>query len=95
MGTAANKKRFDLRLDPEVRTTIERAASLTGLQITSFVVSAAVEKARQIIQEEQMIVLDRAATSRFREVMDAEYDPKGKMASFLKRHERAMPKLRR
>ena len=75
--------------------TIERAASLTGLQITSFVVNAAVEKARQIIQDEQLIVLDRNATTRFREMMDADYDPKGKLASFLGRHRRAMPKLPR
>ncbi len=95
MGTASGKKRFDLRLDPEVRMTIERAASLTGLQITSFVLNAAVEKARQIIQDEQLVILDRNATVRFREMMDAEYQPKGKMATFLGRYRRAMPKLPR
>jgi uncharacterized protein (DUF1778 family) len=87
------KTRFDLRIDPEVRTTIERAAKLSGLQVTSFLLHAAIEKARGIIADQQVIALDRSASTRFQRLMDSDYDPRGKMATFLGGHRKAMPKL--
>ena len=48
---ALKTDRVEARVSPEERERIERAASVAGLSMSAFMVSAAVERAEEIIAE--------------------------------------------
>lgn len=48
---AVKTDRMEARVSPEERDRIERAASSAGLSVSAFMVSAAVERADEIISE--------------------------------------------
>jgi uncharacterized protein (DUF1778 family) len=58
---AAHKasERIDVRLRPEQKTEIERAAHIKGLTVTDFIVQNAVANARQAIREYETWTLER------------------------------------
>jgi uncharacterized protein (DUF1778 family) len=46
---AVKSERMEARVSPDERERIERAASVTGLSVSAFMVSAAVERADEVI----------------------------------------------
>jgi uncharacterized protein (DUF1778 family) len=61
MPKAARKarERIDVRLRPEQKTEIERAAHIKGLTMTDFIIQNAVTSARQAIREYETWTLER------------------------------------
>jgi uncharacterized protein (DUF1778 family) len=53
------RERIDVRLRPEQKTEIERAARIKGLTVTDFIVQNAVANARQAIREYETWTLER------------------------------------
>jgi uncharacterized protein (DUF1778 family) len=53
------RERIDMRLSPEVKNLIEKAAQIKGLTITDFIVQNAVENAKQAIREHETWTLER------------------------------------
>lgn len=51
------EERIYLRLNESAKDKIERAAALRGTTVTEFVISTAVSKADQVIEEQERIVL--------------------------------------
>jgi len=52
-------ERIDIRLRPEQKTEIERAAHIKGLTVTDFIIQNAVVNARQAIREYETWTLER------------------------------------
>ncbi len=61
--------RLEARLPASIYATLKRAAELKGRTITDFVVSAAHEAARQVIEEEGIIRLSAEDQLRFAEAL--------------------------
>ncbi len=57
--TTRPSSRLNVRMPKEARAIIDRAASLEGRTMSDFVRASAVEKAREIIESHQRIVLSR------------------------------------
>jgi uncharacterized protein (DUF1778 family) len=53
------RERIDIRLRPEQKTEIERAAHIKGLTMTDFIIQNAVTNARQAIREYETWTLER------------------------------------
>lgn len=53
------RERIDVRLRPEQKTVIERAARIKGLTVTDFIVQNAIENAKQTIREHETWTLER------------------------------------
>src|SRR5579864_4758731 len=53
------RERIDVRLRPEQKTEIERAAHIKGLTITDFIIQNAVTNARQTIRKYETWTLER------------------------------------
>ncbi|MEW6367233.1 MAG: DUF1778 domain-containing protein [Acidobacteriota bacterium] len=49
--------RIDLRLSPQVRGEIERAADISGLTLSAFMLAHARDAARRVLSEHEAIVL--------------------------------------
>ncbi len=69
----ASQPRITARVDEETKTLLMEAARLSGnSSINSFVVSAAVEKAKKIISEEKFLRLSTDDSKLFWEALDKE-----------------------
>ena len=53
------RERIDVRLRPEQKAEIERAAHIKGLTVTDFIIQNAVTNARQAIREYETWTLER------------------------------------
>jgi uncharacterized protein (DUF1778 family) len=53
------RERIDVRLRPEQKAEIERAAYIKGLTVTDFIIQNAVATARQAIREHETWILER------------------------------------
>jgi uncharacterized protein (DUF1778 family) len=53
------RERIDVRLRPDQKSEIERAAQIKGLTVTDFIVQNAVANARQAIREYETWTLER------------------------------------
>jgi uncharacterized protein (DUF1778 family) len=53
------RERIDVRLQPEQKSEIERAAQIKGLTLTDFIVQNAIANARQTIREHETWTLER------------------------------------
>lgn len=51
--------RIDLRPDQEAKARLDRAAARLGVPLSSFVLSAALERAQQVLALEERILSDR------------------------------------
>jgi uncharacterized protein (DUF1778 family) len=54
--------RMELRLDPDDKALIERAAALLGVKPASFTRSALVNQANEVIRQAHMVAFDEKAT---------------------------------
>jgi uncharacterized protein (DUF1778 family) len=86
---AASLPRITARIDEEIQELLNRAAALSGVKsLNAFVVSAAVEKAREIIAQEERLRLSGEEASQLLEALDAEPRRHEKLAKAFKRHAR-------
>lgn len=61
--------RLDLRLTPDQKDLLRRAAALSGQPVTGFAVSALVERAQDMIDRFQRTVLSRRDGERFLDIL--------------------------
>lgn len=73
MATTTHEKaaspRLNIRMPKEAREIIDQAASLEGRTTSDFVLSSAMEKARETIESHQRIVLSREESIAFAELL--------------------------
>lgn len=68
---AATLPRITARVDADTQDLLTRAAALTGMSsINSFVLNAAIEKAKQVIEREQALKLSQADAVLLMEALD-------------------------
>jgi uncharacterized protein (DUF1778 family) len=69
-SSARSKERIDVRLRPEQKSEIERAAQIKGMTVTDFIVQNAVANARQAIREYETWTLERPDAEIFAAALD-------------------------
>lgn len=62
---------INMKADPKVRNLIDRAARLLHLNRTEFVLETVVQRAEEVILDQQLIAVDEARFDRFVEALDA------------------------
>jgi len=67
---ATRTRRLDLRLTSEHKDLIERAARATGEPVSGFVLSSALERAREALDAEARTVLSKRDWAAFLEALD-------------------------
>lgn len=72
MQSTTKKSRFEARLSPRQRELFERAAAMQGRTLSEFVVSAAIEKAEEVIQTHEVI---RLTENDYAQVVELLRDP--------------------
>ena len=68
--------RLDMRIDPQLREDVERAAALLGARsLSDFVTQALREKTRQVLQTQERLVLSNQAFDDFFEACMEDSEP--------------------
>ena len=75
------KTRITARVTASVQSVLEEAAACLGVPLNSFVVSAAVEKAGDVLESERRILLSQKDAAIFAELLE---NPPGPNAALLK-----------
>ena len=78
-------ERLDVRLTPDQKDLLERAASLTGQPLTGFAVSNLVERAQEILDSFHRTVLSRRDGERFLEILASDPEPTPALKAALRR----------
>lgn len=68
--TAVKTSRIAVRLSPEQDALIRHAADIEGTSITEFTVEAAVSRARDVLADQRLFMVDDAAWAEFSVVLD-------------------------
>ena len=67
--------RFDLKLDPQDKDLLSRAATLMGTTMAGFVRSAAKEKARELLERESRITMTVQDFDAFTQALNGAFQP--------------------
>ena len=83
---AEQPERLDLRLSPEHKRLVERAATVKGhTSVSGFAAVQLVEAARAILEEYEVLTLSSRDWDRFAEILD-ENEPNEALVSAAKHH---------
>ena len=90
MGTATQnaKERINLRLKSSARNLIERAASFEGKTLSHFILTSALERAEQTVQDHEIMAINAADSKIFFDALAAPIHFNRKLAAALDEHER-------
>ncbi|RTR36717.1 DUF1778 domain-containing protein [Shewanella canadensis] len=85
---ATTLPRITARVDVDTQDLLTRAAAIAGMSsINSFVLSAAIEKAKQVIDREQTLKLSQADAMLLMEALDRPATPNPKLKAASDRYE--------
>jgi uncharacterized protein (DUF1778 family) len=78
--------RIDIRPDEKAKARLDRAAARLGIPLSSFVLSAALERAQQVLAQEERVLSDRDR-DRVLALLDSETPaPNSALKKAVKRH---------
>lgn len=85
MSKRAKTQRMNLRLSPESFTIIKDAAAVQQQDVTSFVLGAALERARAVLAEDRLLRLTPHEVNQLEKSLDREPEVVPQLASLLRR----------
>lgn len=86
--TAQRQERISLRLSPQSKRKLERAAAYADKTLTDFVVDVALQEADAVVREHEVISLNPEEWERFQELLLNPPEPNGKLQKALEEHSR-------
>jgi len=85
MTQTQRTERFEARLTPEQKQTLEAAAALRGQKLSEFVVSLAYQEAQRLLSEERLLKVSARDMDALLEALDSPPLPSPKLEAALKR----------
>jgi uncharacterized protein (DUF1778 family) len=82
MSSIARTERLDLRVSADLKDLIEKAAALSGQTVSSFVLGATTQRAREVVSEVEVIQLSDRDRDRLLAALD---DRKARPGAALKK----------
>ena len=84
-ATKAKKSRVDFRIDQDQKELLERAASLKGLSLSSYLLSNSIEAAIKDIESHEKLVLSDNDRDLFLSLMENPPEPNEALKSAMRR----------
>jgi uncharacterized protein (DUF1778 family) len=81
----AKSARINLRLSPDALETIRAAASVQQQDLTSFVLGAAMERARAVVAEDRILRLTPREVNQLERALDSEPEVIPQLQAFIRR----------
>ncbi|MGQ0653959.1 MAG: type II toxin-antitoxin system TacA family antitoxin [Betaproteobacteria bacterium] len=84
--TTQRDERIDLRLSAELKSLLARAASYSGMSLSSFLVSSASKRARELVAERETLTLSARDWRAFLSGLDKAERRRPKLEAAAKRY---------
>jgi uncharacterized protein (DUF1778 family) len=84
--TTQERGRITARVPQEVQDTLQKAADLQGATLNQFVVQAALNEARRVVERERLIELSGGDAAFLLKLLDEPPAPNARLAQALQRH---------
>ncbi|HEU4338775.1 MAG TPA: DUF1778 domain-containing protein [Planctomycetota bacterium] len=68
-------ERLEMRLTPELKKLLERAAAISGQAVASFIRAVLSERAQEIVDRQTTTVLSQRDFKRFLSILDKDQEP--------------------
>jgi uncharacterized protein (DUF1778 family) len=81
----AKSERLNVRLTPDALETIRSAAAVQQQDLTSFILGAAMERARAVLAEDRLLRLTPHEVNQLERALDSEPEVVPQLAAFLRR----------
>lgn len=88
--TAQRQERISLRLNPQSKRKLERAAAYSDKTLTDFVIDVALQKAEAVVREHEIISLTAKEWERFQELLLDPPEPNEKLKKAFAGHARVV-----
>lgn len=88
MREKKNESRISCRVLPALKEKVEAASRLRGLTLTSFIEVALSEKADEVLEQEERIVLSQQAFQDFIQALEAPETPSAKALEAVRLYKR-------
>lgn len=80
------QERIDLRTTKEVKDLLIRAATLSRVSISSFLLEAACERAKHVIAKEESLILSDYERDRFLELLESPQKPNPRLKKAMQHY---------
>jgi len=90
MSTATSQRdeRIDLRVSADLKTLLSRAASYCGMSLSSFLVSIAADRAKEVVAEHETLTLTPRDWEAFLAALDEPDRPRPRLAAAARRYQK-------
>jgi uncharacterized protein (DUF1778 family) len=85
--TSQRDDRIDLRVSPDLKTLLSRAASYCGMSLSSFLVSVAADHAKEVVAEHETLTLTPRDWEAFLAALDDTDRPRPRLAAAARRYQ--------
>ena len=89
MSTATSQRdeRIDLRVSADLKTLLSRAASYCGMSLSSFLVSIAADRAKEVVAEHETLTLTPRDWEAFLTALDHADRPRPRLKAAARRYQ--------
>jgi len=89
MSTAVSQRdeRIDLRVSADLKSLLSRAASYSGMSLSSFLVSIAADRAKVVVAEHEALTLTPRDWEAFLVALDESDRPRPRLAAAARRYQ--------
>ncbi|MFL6198430.1 MAG: DUF1778 domain-containing protein [Thermoanaerobaculia bacterium] len=84
--TSQRDDRIDLRISPDLKALLSRAASYCGMSLSSFLVSIAADRAKEVVAEHETLTLTPRDWEAFLAALDEADRPRPRLAEAARRY---------
>jgi len=90
MSTATSQRdeRIDLRVSADLKTLLSRAASYRGMSLSSFLVSIAADRAKEVVAEHETLTLTPRDWEAFLAALDEPDRSRPRLAAAARRYQK-------
>jgi uncharacterized protein (DUF1778 family) len=81
-------ERVDLRLSADLKALLTRAATYSGMSLSSFLVSVASERAREVVAQHETLTLSPRDWDAFLKALDEPEGPRPQLEEAVRRYRR-------
>jgi uncharacterized protein (DUF1778 family) len=90
-ATTQRDERIDLRVSTDLKTLLSRAASYCGMSLSSFLVSIAADRAKEVVAEHETLTLSPRDWEAFLAALDDADRPRPRLAAAARRYQSRHP----
>jgi uncharacterized protein (DUF1778 family) len=86
-GTSQHHERIDLRVSADLKTLLSRAASYCGMSLSSFLVSIAAARAKEVVAEHETLTLSPRDWEAFVAALDDADQPRPRLVAATRHYQ--------